>query len=180
MDEKWLPVVGYEGLYEISDLGRVRTLGRSGTYKGRWGTMKMTFPAKVMTASTTPAGYKYVALKRPNEKTVKCLVHRLVLRAFAGEFPADQPQVNHKDGDKANNRLENLEFVSCLENLRHCIDTLGKKRGEGSGTAKVTEAQVRAIRVDTRILREVAEDYGITLQAVWLIRKGRNWAHLSA
>ena len=180
MHEEWRPVVGYEGYYEVSSTGRVRNLGRETFHEGRWGPTITRFPAQEMRICATPAGYQYVALKLPNQKSVKYLVHRLVMRAFVGEFPADQPQVNHKDGVKANNHLENLEFSSSYENLRHCIDTLGKKRGEGTGTAKVTEEQARAVKSDQRILREVAADYGITLQAVWLIRKGRNWSHVTA
>ena len=179
MDERWLPVVGYEGFYEVSDAGTVRTLGRKGVYPGgRWGDTKMVFPARTMKASATRAGYEYVCLKRPNEVAVKHLVHRLVMRAFVGAPPEGRAQVNHKDGDKANNAIGNLEYVSGAENIRHCIHTLGKKRGEGAGNVKLTELQVRAIRADRRILREIAADHGVSLQTVWKIQKGEAWAHV--
>lgn len=179
MHEEWKPVVDYEGYYEVSNTGRVRNLGREGLYRGRWGPTITRFPAREMKISSTKTGYQYVALKRPNEKSIKYFVHRLVMRAFVGEFPSDKPQCNHIDGVKANNSVDNLEFSSCRENLRHCIDVLGKKRGEGNGMSKVTEDQVREIRRDGRLLRDVAADYGISLQAVWYIRKGRNWSHVT-
>jgi len=173
--ERWVPVVGYEGYYEISDRGNVRSIARSGEYRGRWGMLTMNFPAKAMRISTTTAGYKYLALKMPNEKAVKHLLHRLVLAAFVGP---SELQCNHKDGDKSNNNLSNLEYCTCLENLRHCIDVLGKKRGAGTGMAKVSESDVLKIREDKRFLREIAADYGVTLQAIHSIKSGKNWKHV--
>jgi hypothetical protein len=178
MGERWMPVVGYEDWYEVSDIGRVRSLHREGVYPGRWGLSKMTFPAREMRICVSTTGYRYLALKRPNEKAVKHLVHRLVLRAFLGDAPTDRPQVNHRDGDKSNNCLTNLEYASSAENLNHCIRVLGKKRGESAGNAKLTEAQVRAIRVDRRMLREIAADHGVSLQTIWKIQKGEAWAHV--
>ncbi len=177
MDEVWKPVVAYEGLYEVSNLGRVRSLYREGWHDGRWGRLLMRFPARVMRASASPSGYRYVKLKQPGQKARHCLIHRLVMAAHVGP-PGDGLQVNHKDGDKDNNTLSNLEYCTSLENLRHCIDVLGKKRGEGAA-AKVRESDVRPIRADNRPLKAIAADYGVTLQAIWLIKKRRNWAHVS-
>jgi hypothetical protein len=178
MDERWLPVVGYEGFYEVSDTGRVRALERSGVHRGRWGDMVMRFPAREMRICTTTAGYHYVALKLPSQKSIKYLLHRLVMFAFVGVPPQSRPQVNHKDGNKANNRLDNLEYVSSAENLKHCIQVLGKKRGESAGNARLTDAQVLAIRKDRRLLREVAADHGVSLQTISKVRNGHAWAHV--
>lgn len=130
-----------------------------------------------MSISTTDKGYKYIALKKPGEKSIKFLLHRLVMLTFVGE-PPSKMQVNHKDGDKANNHLSNLEYCTPLQNIRHCIDVLGKKRGEGSAS-KLTEKQVLEIREDKRILREIASDYGVTLQAIWYVQQRKNWGHLN-
>lgn len=172
--EEWRAVVGYEGKYEVSSQGAVRALYREQEFMARWGVARMRFPAKNCLLSTSTNGYKYVTLSK-DASGRKHLVHRLVMAAFEGE---SQLQVNHKDGDKTNNFFSNLEYCTSLQNLRHCIDVLGKKRGAGSGSAKVTEDEVRAIREDRRILREIAADYGITLQAVHLIKKRKNWGHL--
>jgi hypothetical protein len=175
-EELWRPVVGYEGLYEVSNHGAVRSMRRTGIYRGRWGDAKMVFPGRNMRVSTDLAGYQYVKLKKPNLPGKHCLCHRLVLAAYVGEPPL--LQVNHKDGDKKNNFVDNLEYCTAAQNLRHCIDVLGKKRGEGSGTSKLKEVDIPLIRADPRILREIAKDYGVTLQAIWYVKKKRNWGHV--
>lgn len=176
MDEIWRAVVGFEEYYEVSSVGRVRSLERTGWHEGRWGSLLMKFPARVMSIGVTTNGYRYLKLKQPSAKPKHCLVHRLVMAAHVGPAEVGM-QVNHKDGDKANNSVENLEYCTPLENLRHCIDVLGKKRGE-SMTSKVTEDDVRRIRGDVRSLKNIARDYGVTLQAIWLIKHRKNWAHV--
>jgi hypothetical protein len=98
------------------------------------------------------------------------------MQAFIGQ---SKLQVNHKDGIKTNNKLSNLEYCTSQENLRHCIDILGKKRGEGTGKAsKLKEADIPKIRADTRLLREIAADYGVTTQAICLVKTRKNWGHV--
>ena len=177
MDELWLPVVGFEGFYEVSSFGNVRSIERTGWHDGRWGRVLMRFPARSMRIGISTNGYRYLKLTRPGEKPTHCLVHRLVMAAHIGPPPMDRPQVNHVDGDKANNMVGNLEYCSCLDNLTHCIDVLGKKRGEGSASP-LTDCQVRSIRRDARILRAIAADHGISIQAVWAIKKRKTWGHL--
>jgi len=174
MNETWKSIPGYEGRYEVSDCGGVRASYREQEFDGRWGRLIMRFPAKTMTISRTTTGYCYLSLSK-NSKSVKHLIHRLVMLAFVGESDL---QVNHKDGDKSNNRIENLEYVTSLQNLRHCIDVLGKKRGEGTGVAKLKTEDIQKIREDKRILREIAAEYGVTLQAIHMVKTKKNWRHV--
>lgn len=96
------PVVGYEGLYEVSDTGIVRGV-KSG---------------KVLKYAYTYNGYPRVSLYRDaKKKTV--MVHRLVAIAFLGLPPSEQYQINHKDGDKTNNNVSNLEWCTQSDNIRH-------------------------------------------------------------
>jgi len=175
MPETWKPVVGYEGLYEVSNFGRVRSLDREGVFKGRWGEVCMRFPGKEMRISRARSGYCYLSLSRGAIST-KHLLHRLVLAAFAG--PSDL-QVNHKNGDKEDNRLANLEYCTSQENLLHCTRVLKKKIGEGNGCAKLKTADIPKIRADSRSLKAIARDYGVTHQAIYLVKKGKNWGHVS-
>lgn len=177
MDEVWLPIIGFEGFYEVSNHGSVRSLDRMGWHEGRWGQFLMKFPARVMRIGMATNGYRYLKLKSPGGKPKHCLVHRLVMAAHVGQ-PPEGKQVNHKDGEKSNNRLDNLEYCTPLENLRHCIDVLGKKRGEGTGVAKLRADQIETIRNDKRFLREIAADYGVTLQAIHHVKKNKNWAYI--
>lgn len=101
--EIWKDIKGYEGLYQVSNLGRVRS------------------KTKLLHLNTNTYGYKHVTLSKGNvKKTI--LVHRLVASSFI-ENPIGLPQINHKDGDKSNNTVGNLEWVTQGENNRHAIKT---------------------------------------------------------
>jgi hypothetical protein len=108
--EKWAPVVGYEGLYEASTLGRVRSLPRNTTKGG--------ILSQHVSATN---GYCYVALSK-NNKQKTCRVHKLVWEAFTGDIVDGydrEKTLNHKDGDKTNNQLNNLERISQRDNQNH-------------------------------------------------------------
>lgn len=111
-NEEWKPVVGYEGLYEISNKGRVRSLARNVLCKNG---MIKNLRGKLLTILRCSNGYSFVNLSKSN-KVKPTLVHRMVMAAFCGKSTLE---VNHKDGDKGNNSVENLEYVSHSENIRH-------------------------------------------------------------
>ena len=110
MIEEWRKIVGYEGLYEVSSLGRVRSLDR---YDERNHFRK----GKVLSPIKDTGDYLKVNLYC-NGKNKKCLVHRLVAQAFI-ENPDNLPEVNHKDEDKSNNRVDNLEFCDRKYNVNY-------------------------------------------------------------
>jgi hypothetical protein len=111
--EEWRPVVGYEGRYEASSHGRVRSLG---FYSGnRWGT-KTWRAGRTLTAFRVQGhGYYAVTLTDGETQTDERL-HRIVLRAFVGEPPPDRPNGLHEDDDPANNRVENLRWGTRTDN----------------------------------------------------------------
>lgn len=172
--ELWVSIPGYEGLYEVSNLGFVRSLYREGEFLARWGVAKMRFPAKTMKISKTKAGYCYVGLSK-HSVGVKHLIHRLVMLSFVGY---SDKQVNHKDGNKSNNSLENLEYCTSSENLLHASRVLGTRRGNRM-SSKIKETDVIKIRNDKRLLREIACEYGVTPQAIWLVKNKKNFGWIS-
>lgn len=110
MKEIWKPVVGYEGFYEVSNIGRVRSLERKDCL-GR------TVKERVLKPAFNDFGYLIVGLcAGGKQKTLK--VHRLVCEAFH-ENPYNKPQVNHLNEDKSDNRAVNLEWATAKENLNH-------------------------------------------------------------
>ena len=112
-EEEWRPVVGFEGYYEVSNLGRVKTVARRMSNRG--------VPEKIR-SQTELKGYHCVGLiKDGTHKTVK--VHRIVAEAFIGSPPTPQHQVNHIDGDKGNNIVSNLEWATPQENTLHAHRT---------------------------------------------------------
>lgn len=113
MNERWLPVVGYEGYYEVSDLGRVRSVDRCISGPGGYPRRQ---PGRLLTQKPLPFGHMTVNLwKLGVGRTL--LVHRLVLLAFVGEGP-DGTECCHNDGDPANNSVSNLRWDTRSENLR--------------------------------------------------------------
>lgn len=109
-DEVWKPVVGYELLYEVSNLGRVRSLPR---YNPNGGPQK----GRILSLRNVGCGYRQVTLCDGNAKK-QTLVHRIVCEAFNGPPPSERHQVDHVNRDRGDNRAENLEWVTCSENIR--------------------------------------------------------------
>lgn len=121
--ETWLSVVGYEGLYEVSNTGKIRTVARV-YYSGK-PTRKMILPQKAMQAKSDKDGYLNLALRKNKERKF-LRVHRLVCQAFHPN-PENKPFVNHKNGDKTCNHDWNLEWATASENELHSFRVLGKK-----------------------------------------------------
>ena len=112
MNEVWKDIEGFEGLYQVSNLGNIKCLEHKcpGRYKGKFRTVK----EHVMKQTKGSKGYMYVILSNMDRgKTF--LVHRLVAKAFV-ENPENKVIVNHKDEDKTNNKAENLEWCTSLYN----------------------------------------------------------------
>lgn len=108
----WRPVNGYEGLYEVSDKGQVRSLPRKDN-KGAF------HKGRILRERNTPRGYKTVMLSR-NGIEKQYTVHAIVASAFLGERNSGM-EVNHKDANKENNSVENLEWVTRVENIKHSV-----------------------------------------------------------
>ena len=139
MQETWKPVVGFEGRYEVSSEGRFRALARDIIYKdGRKGKLK----AKMIRGYVGSHGYLIVSF----DSTTKALAHRVVAEAFLGvhEF---RVTVNHKDGNKLNNNINNLEWVTYGENNNHARRTnLNIQHGERTNLTKYTDQFIAAVR----------------------------------
>ena len=137
-NEGWVPIQGYEGLYAVSDYGRIRRLV-SGTN---------TYAGKILTPIINrKTGYPYVKLVK-NGKTHKVKLHLTVAQAFLD--PPTDPNfiVNHIDGDKTNAHVVNLEWISRSENTKHAIK-LGLQPlcyAERNGMSKLSNEQVEEIK----------------------------------
>lgn len=129
--ETWLPVKGYEDLYEVSDLGRVRSLNYAKTGEVR-----------VLKPTLYNNGYLVIGLRKDG-KLKRFLVHRVVVTSFMGDIPKGM-QVNHKNEDKTDNRLSNLEVVTPKENINWGT------RNERAAKAKCKELQLTNARTSAK------------------------------
>lgn len=178
MPDKWRDVLGYEGVYQITCDGDMRSLDRMcpRTYRG-----PVRNKGKKLNPVITKDGYFRMGLYR-NGRIKMWLVHRLVWMSFVGVIP-DGLEVNHKDGNPKNNTLSNLEVVTKLENIRHAMKAglLRPARGERQGSAILTERQVRDIRKLSKTGKsydELALTFGVHSSNIRLIVKGRTWRHI--
>lgn len=167
-EEVWKPIPGYEA-YEISSFGNiVRVVGGPGATAGR----------KLNPNKTR--GYLKVQLWSGGVSR-QWFLHRLVMLAFVGPCP-DGMQVNHIDGNKANPRLENLEYVTPVQNIHHARDFLGAYKGESHGNSKLTDEKVRQIRSmyaeGQHSYGSIASELSIAKATVAGIVKGRSWSHV--
>ena len=161
--EHWKATPQIEG-YQVSNLGRVKHTAK-GTIKG---------------TPTNRSGYPVANLWHENKGAV-FYVHDLVMAAFVGPQP-HKYCVNHIDGVKTNNRLENLEYATYLENSRHASLHGLNARGERCGNAKLKEVDARAIRDRARAgerTSDLAREFGVGCPIVSQIKNGSRWAHLA-
>lgn len=169
--ETWKEIPSTEGCYEASSLGRIR---RSSARLGgtRIGT--------ILRFSVRRNGYTGNVLSI-DRKRVSRSTHRLIAEAFLGPCPKGL-QVNHKDGNKANNRASNLEYVTRSQNIRHSIDALGLRIGEKHGRSKLIESEVLDIRrayiAGEGTLKQLAERFGVHFSTINFIVNRRTWTHI--
>jgi len=176
MTEEWRPVLDFEGIYSISNLGRLRSedrivIRRNGTKQPRRGIM--------MRLPPNQDGYPHVSLCK-NGHRKDSVIHHLVLEAFIGPRPTSKHEGCHNDGNPANNRLDNLRWDTMVNNQRDRLQHGTHTRGERCGTSRFTEAQVRLIRSlrGIFILRELAAIFGCSKTAIGFVQTRRSWAHL--
>lgn len=174
-DELWRPVVGYEGWYSVSNLGRIRRDRRGG---GSWA-------GRVLRATVGNHGYPFVALVKEGIER-KRTVHRLVAEAFLGPCPPGY-EVNHRDSDRENPMIDNLEYVTRSENILHAYRHGSARwngrqpdpgRGESCSSSKLTEDQVREIRASSESDRRLAARFGVGKSTIGNIRTRQTWRHV--
>lgn len=167
MQEQWREIKGYDGYYKISNRGRVKSFKHK-----KNGRIIKPFP--------TVNNYLQISLYKNNKRS-PALVHRLVLEAFVGINP--KLKTNHKDGDKTNNNLTNLEYCTHSENVKHAYTTnLMSKKGERHHLNKLTAKEVLEIRnlsaKGTYSRNQLAEIYKVTASNISAIVLKRSWRHI--
>lgn len=160
--EEWRWIKGYEGLYMVSNMGRI------------FGTPKKTHCGHELNQKKSKAGYMSVSLCKNSVKKT-CAVHRIVANAFIPN-PGNKPEVNHKNGVRSDNSVANLEWATRSENERHAYRELGKKANRPWAgkprkfARRFSDEQIREIRRDSRSNTVIASDYGVSKNAIRQIK----------
>lgn len=173
MPELWQPIEGYEGLYEVSDLGRIRSLERK---VKKWDGFR-TVEQKELRPTMLNNGYLQVTLFKQGHRKKKS-VHRIVAEAFMSK-PADADRVLHNNDIKTDNRLLNLRWGNHKENMEDAIKNDRCPKGEENKWSKLTEQQVLEIYRDPRSQVDIARDYCVQRTAVQKIKSGESWSWLT-
>lgn len=166
--EEWRPIPGYEDIYSVSCLGRVRRdRGGQGARAGY-----------ILSSPLNSNGYPQLRLWRNGTKR-SYVIHRLVAAAFLGPEPLGM-EVNHKNGIKSDPAATNLEYVTRPSNSAHAYATgLKDNRGERHPHHKLTLVDVAAIRTSDETIRALAQRYGVHHGTIWAIKIGRTWRHVT-
>lgn len=163
MEEIWKDIEGFEGKYQISNTNKVKSnhFGKS----------------IILKPALNTGGYNSVSLSL-NNKAKSVTLHRLIMTAFIAN-PDNKLQVNHINGIKSDNRVENLEWNTQSENINHAI-RLGLKRdiGEKSSLSKLTEKEVLEIRESDLSKDELCLQYNIVESCIRSIKTRRTWKHI--
>lgn len=161
--EEWRAIVVAGNEYRVSDMGRVQ----------RWSGGRGAVAGRMLKPHAVRKGYMWVELSGKSYS-----VHSLVMLLFAGPRPEGY-EINHKDGQKANNRRTNLEYVTQAENMAHAVAMGLKATGERCGAAKLTGAlaeQVRSLASTGLSFREIGRRFGVHHSTVANVVYGVRWA----
>lgn len=175
VSEVWLPVAGrfFGWPYEVSNLGRIKSLNTN--VNGKYGQIRST--------NINKYGYEAIGMSF-NMQQVSTVVHKLVAEAFLGDRP-HKADVNHMDGNKANNRLDNLEYVTRKENCRHAfaIGLAVACKGSKNPNSILNELDIIGIR---KLLRskamkhhEIAFMFGVGRSTIGEVARRRIWRHVA-
>ena len=171
--DDWRPVVGIEGIYEVSSSGRIRRIATCNA-----------FPAPREITAQVTAGYLSILLRIDGRRR-RFLIHRLVAFAFIGAPPTPAHEVAHWDNDRLNCRVSNLRWATPAENQfdKHRHGTMPDQRGSRNHAAKLTEsdiAEIRRLRIDGLLQREIADRFDVNRSLISMVLSGQRWAHTEA
>jgi len=177
--EEWRPVPGYEGHYEVSDLGRVQSLPRRCV--APWGGTRLV-PGKLLSQSAVTGGYRAVCLSKDGRYKTR-MVHQLVLFAFVGPRPGKGREYDscHNDGDKANNQLANLRWDTKKANSQDRCAHGTMFQGETHPATSLLDEQVTRLRqrhAAGEHIRHLAAEVGMSYSGMSKVIRGESFSHL--
>lgn len=178
--EIWKDIKGYEGFYQISNLGKVKSLKRTISFRRNGVNNTIKVKTIILSPGKYRGGYLQVSLNKRGKGTTNKM-HRLVGQAFIPN-PENKPCINHLNGIKTNNYAQNLEWCTYEENNRHAIKhKLNQMQGEHHPLSKLTEIEVleiRKLRKKGYKIILLANKFNICKGNVSLITSRKAWKHI--
>lgn len=170
-EEIWKDIPGYDGVYQVSNLGRVKSFKHGKT--------------RIMKSCDNSRGYLAIQLQKDGI-TKHHNIHRLVASAFFGQ---SDKQINHKDFDRSNNKLENLEYCTQKENSKHALDNgrkgifrTGDVIGSNNKNSKLKDNDILIIRTIRKVSditnTQIAKLFDVSQSTIGAILKSRTWKHI--
>jgi predicted DNA-binding protein YlxM (UPF0122 family) len=190
LTEYWVDISNYEGYYQVSNYGNVKSLDRVITehpsVKNEQQTGKtQTLKGRILKPHTNSSGYYQINLNRKSIRTTFA-IHQLVAQSFL-DNRSSKPLVNHINGIKTDNNVNNLEWATYSENLEHAYKNRLRRAVKTNEVAsknykrKLTEQQVREIKLliaaKSLTLKQIANQYDVGRSTIGSIKSGRNWSH---
>ena len=177
IEEEWRPIEGYDGAYEVSNYGNIRSLDRY--ISGAFDSKRFIKGVEIKSCLTGNGYLGFNLVKDGKSKTSK--VHRVVANAFI-ENEHNKPEVNHKDGNKHNNNVSNLEWVTVGENQSHAYK-IGLRDGKGmkNPSAKLNDRTVLNILKALSkgvTAKKIAKALCVSESTIGRIKKGQKWSHI--
>lgn len=171
----WVDIKGFEGKYQVNEIGEIKSLCR---YVENGSPNGMILKERILKPRQNANRYMQVTL-RDGKKSFAKYVHILVAEAFLTK-PSSDLIVNHKDGDKTNNNVSNLEWVTYSQNNQHAYDNGLHGRGEQQYKAKLTEKDVQEIKRLGKYstFQEIANHYNVSKATVRDVLLNRTWKHI--
>jgi len=175
--EEWRLIPGSEGYYSVSSFGQVRSEPTNHRTVGRK-------RGRILKCYPDNKGYHQFSICLPGGRRKTMKVHRAVALAFMGPRPP-RAQINHISGNKDDNSVTNLEYVSCRRNIHHAwalgLRTAEQVQGEKHGRSKLTADDVREIRsyCGQTTVKQLAQRFGVTVQCIYAVIKHKTWRHVA-
>lgn len=179
--EIWKSVIGYPS-YEVSSMGRVRSLPKTVLLKRHGKLTSCNYKGRILKPGKTKQGYLLVVLTKKDKSLTSTTVHTLAARAFLGKPPKGKRHVMHRDDDKTNNKVTNLKWCSHKENMEDKVAKGIQLKGTDISTAVLTNAKVRkavAMLEAGKTPKVIAESFGVTNGVIKALQRGITWSHIT-
>lgn len=176
--EQWKPVVGFEGRYEVSDQGRIRSVERRVQMRVNGAGATKLVKSRVLVTKIAKDGYVRLSLKDASGKMRLRYMHRLVLESFVGLCPLGM-EACHADGDRSNNHLSNLRWDTRVSNhadkIKHGTTAVGERNKGGGKLTKAQALEIRRRLSDGEVGTSLAKEFGVSNTMITKIRHNELW-----